>query len=61
MELFWFIIIAVVLAIFFVLDGYDFGTGIIHLFFAKKGVPRRDIFRALTHARESKVYGLGPC
>ncbi|KGL62119.1 cytochrome d ubiquinol oxidase subunit II [Polaribacter sp. Hel1_85] len=36
MEIFWFILIAVVLAIFFVLDGYDFGAGIIHLFFAKK-------------------------
>lgn len=36
MELFWFIIIAIVLTVFFILDGYDFGTGIIHLFFAKK-------------------------
>lgn len=36
MELFWYIIIAVVLAIFFILDGYNFGTGIIHLFLAKK-------------------------
>ncbi|RUA09080.1 MAG: cytochrome d ubiquinol oxidase subunit II [Flavobacteriia bacterium] len=35
MEVFWFIIIAIVLAVFFILDGYDFGTGIIHLFFAK--------------------------
>ncbi len=35
MELFWYIIIVVVLAVFFVLDGYDFGAGIIHLFFAK--------------------------
>jgi len=35
MEIFWYIIIAIVLAVFFVLDGYDFGTGIIHLFFAK--------------------------
>ena len=35
MEIFWFIIIAIVLVIFFVLDGYDFGAGIIHLFFAK--------------------------
>jgi cytochrome d ubiquinol oxidase subunit II len=35
MELFWYLIIAVVLAIFFILDGYNFGTGIIHLFFAK--------------------------
>lgn len=36
MEIFWFIIIAVVLAVFFILDGYDFGVGIIHLFWAKK-------------------------
>ncbi|XMO87051.1 cytochrome d ubiquinol oxidase subunit II [Algibacter sp. AS12] len=36
MEVFWYIAIAIVLAIFFILDGYDFGTGIIHLFFAKK-------------------------
>ena len=36
MEVFWYIIITIVLAVFFVLDGYDFGTGIIHLFFAKK-------------------------
>jgi len=35
MELFWFIIIALVLVVFFILDGYDFGTGIIHLFYAK--------------------------
>ena len=36
MELYWYLIIAVILAIFFVLDGYDFGVGIIHLFLAKK-------------------------
>lgn len=36
MEIFWYIIIAIVLAVFFILDGYDFGAGIIHLFFAKK-------------------------
>lgn len=36
MEIFWYIIISIVLAVFFILDGYDFGTGIIHLFFAKK-------------------------
>jgi len=35
MEVFWYIIISVILAIFFILDGYNFGTGIIHLFFAK--------------------------
>ena len=36
MEIFWFLIISIVLAVFFILDGYDFGAGIIHLFFAKK-------------------------
>ncbi len=36
MELFWYIIIASVLIVFFILDGYDFGAGIIHLFFAKE-------------------------
>lgn len=35
MEVFWYVLIAIVLAVFFILDGYDFGTGIIHLFFAK--------------------------
>jgi len=35
MELFWYILISVVLAIFFILDGYDFGVGIIHLFIPK--------------------------
>ncbi|RLJ61202.1 cytochrome bd-I ubiquinol oxidase subunit 2 apoprotein [Lacinutrix venerupis] len=36
MEIFWYIAIAIVLTAFFILDGYDFGAGIIHLFFAKK-------------------------
>ncbi len=36
MEIFWYILIAIVLAVFFVLDGYDFGVGIIHLFMAKE-------------------------
>ena len=36
MEIYWYSMISVILAIFFVLDGYDFGVGIIHLFYAKK-------------------------
>lgn len=35
MEIFWYIIIVFFLVVFFILDGYDFGAGIIHLFFAK--------------------------
>jgi len=46
MELFWYIIIALFLAIFFVLDGYDFGTGIIHLFFAKDEKDKQVIAKA---------------
>lgn len=46
MEVFWFLIIAIVLAIFFILDGYDFGTGIIHLFFAKKDKDKEVIAKA---------------
>lgn len=46
MELFWYIIIAVVLAIFFVLDGYDFGAGIIHLFYAKKEEDKKVVAKA---------------
>ncbi|MDG2195032.1 MAG: cytochrome d ubiquinol oxidase subunit II [Polaribacter sp.] len=36
MEIFWYLIITIVLVVFFILDGYDFGAGIIHLFVAKK-------------------------
>jgi cytochrome d ubiquinol oxidase subunit II len=46
MEVLWFSIIAVILAIFFILDGYDFGVGIIHLFFAKKEKDKQVISKA---------------
>ncbi|WP_293881103.1 cytochrome d ubiquinol oxidase subunit II [Sphingobacterium sp. UBA1498] len=35
MEIFWFIVLTFMLGIYIVLDGYDFGAGIVHLFFAK--------------------------
>ncbi len=46
MEIFWFIIIAIVLTMFFILDGYDFGAGIIHLFFAKTEDDRRIVAKS---------------
>ncbi len=46
MEIYWYIIIAIVLTIFFILDGYDFGVGIIHLFFAKKDKDREIISKS---------------
>lgn len=36
MELFWYIVLMFMLGVYVILDGYDFGAGIIHLFFAKK-------------------------
>lgn len=35
MEFFWYVVLMGILAVYIVLDGYDFGAGIIHLFFAK--------------------------
>lgn len=46
MEVFWYIMIGTVLTIFFILDGYDFGTGIIHLFFAKSEKDKEVISKA---------------
>lgn len=35
MEIFWFVVLMIMLGIYVILDGYDFGAGIVHLFFAK--------------------------
>ncbi len=47
MELFWYIVIVAMLAIYVVLDGYDFGAGIIHLFFAKTEKDKKAISSAI--------------
>lgn len=47
MELFWYIVIVTMLAIYVVLDGYDFGAGIIHLFFAKTEKDKKAITNAI--------------
>lgn len=47
MELFWYIVLMTMLAIYVVLDGYDFGAGIIHLFFAKKEKDKKAITNAI--------------
>jgi len=46
MEILWYILIAIVLSMFFILDGYDFGAGIIHLFFAKTESDRKVIAKS---------------
>lgn len=47
MELFWYIVLMFMLAIYVVLDGYDFGAGIIHLFFAKSEEDKKAITKSI--------------
>jgi hypothetical protein len=41
METVWFAIVSAMLAVYVVLDGFDFGVGILHRFVAKNDVERR--------------------
>ena len=47
MELFWYITLAAMLIVYVVLDGYDFGAGIIHLFFAKTEKDKKAVTNAI--------------
>ncbi len=47
MELFWYIVLMGMLAMYVILDGYDFGAGIIHLFFAKTEKDKKAITNAI--------------
>lgn len=47
METFWFVILIGTLIVYTVLDGYDFGAGIIHLFMAKKEEDKTAIHKAI--------------
>ncbi|MGH9500489.1 MAG: cytochrome d ubiquinol oxidase subunit II [Terriglobales bacterium] len=47
METLWFIVIAVMLAVYVVLDGFDLGAGIIYPFVAKSSDERRVVLRAI--------------
>lgn len=47
MEFFWYIILAIMLTAYVILDGYDFGAGIIHLFLAKKEEDKKAITKAI--------------
>ncbi|RPD96153.1 cytochrome d ubiquinol oxidase subunit II [Aureibaculum marinum] len=47
MELFWYIVLMIMLTVYIILDGYDFGAGIIHLFFAKKEKDKKAITNAI--------------
>ena len=47
MGTFWFTALALMLATYVVLDGFDFGAGILHLFVAKTDAERRQVFAAI--------------
>ncbi len=43
----WFCIVAVMIAIYVVLDGFDLGAGVLHLFVARNDEQRRKIIRSI--------------
>lgn len=43
----WFVIVSLMMATYVVLDGFDFGAGILHLFVAKKDDERRTVLAAI--------------
>ena len=47
METFWFVIVAYSLALYVVLDGFDLGAGVLHLFVAKTNEERRSVLNAI--------------
>ncbi len=47
MELFWYVVLMGMLGMYVILDGYDFGAGIIHLFFAKTEKDKKAITSAI--------------
>ena len=47
MELLWFWLVAVMFAIYVVMDGFDFGAGILHLAVAKTNEERREVLGAI--------------
>ncbi len=47
MEIFWFVVLAIMLVTYVILDGYDFGAGIVHLFFAKSEEEKKAVTNAI--------------
>jgi cytochrome bd ubiquinol oxidase subunit II len=47
MSTIWFMIVAVMIAAYVVLDGFDIGAGAVHLFIAKNDEERRTVLRAI--------------
>ncbi|HLS12865.1 MAG TPA: cytochrome d ubiquinol oxidase subunit II [Flavobacteriaceae bacterium] len=47
MELLWYIVLMNMFIVYIILDGYDFGAGIVHLFFGKKEKDKKAIINSI--------------
>jgi len=47
METLWFYIVAVMIAVYVVLDGFDLGAGVLHLFVARNDSERRTVLQSI--------------
>ena len=47
METVWFVVVAVMIAVYVVLDGFDLGAGIIHLLAGRTAAERRVVLRTI--------------
>ena len=47
METLWFCLVALMLALYVVFDGFDLGAGIVHLFVGRTGDERRAVLRSI--------------
>src|SRR5690348_18401700 len=47
MELIWFCLVSIMIAVYVVLDGFDLGAGIVHLFVAHTETERRQVLASI--------------
>ena len=47
MEMLWFWLVSVMVAIYAVMDGFDFGAGVLHLWVARTEAERREVLAAI--------------
>lgn len=47
MEIFWYIVLMTIFTVYIILDGYDFGAGIVHLFYANNEKDKKAITNAI--------------
>ena len=60
METTWFMLVAVMIAIYVVLDGFDLGAGIVQLLVARTDGERRQVLRTIGPVWDGNKYGCWP-